>query len=108
MFVVDSLSQDEVIITCGSDDDDDSMENVQKALQRMLVLGVIKDYTVDYSSREIRVKPGSIEPSDIQANYALYIKGYNEGRIAKEIHNLSRVPEVPRRGYVINAADSTQ
>lgn len=51
------------------------------------------------------MKPGkSIEPSDIQANYALYIKGYNEGRIAKEIHNLSRVPEVPRRGYVINAA----
>lgn len=104
LFVVDSLSQDEVIITCGSDDDDDSMENVQKALQRMLVLGVIKDYTVDYSSREIGVKPGSIEPFDIQAKYALYVKGYNEGRIAKELHNLSRVPEVPRRGYVLNAA----
>ena len=80
LFVGDSLSQEQVIITCGSDDDDNSMENVQKALQRMLVLGVIKDYTVDYSSREIIVKPCSTEPFDIQAKYALYYDTIEKGR----------------------------
>lgn len=104
IFVGDKLSSDTVIITCGRDSDENSMGNVQKALQRLLVLGVISDYTVDYSAREIHVKPGSIEAFDIQAKYALYVKGYNEGRISMELGKLNRVPETPKRRYVLNAA----
>jgi ATP-dependent DNA helicase RecQ len=104
LFVGNTLSQNDVIITCVSDDKENSSNNVQKALQRLLVLGVIMDYTVDYSSREFRIKPGSIEPTDVQAQYALYVKGYNEGRIVKELHNLMLVPEDPRRDYILNAA----
>jgi ATP-dependent DNA helicase, RecQ family len=104
LFVGDRLSTDTVKISCGSDSADNSMQNIQKALQRLLVLGVITDYTVDYSAHEINVKPGSIEPVDIQAKYAIYVKGYNEGRITKELHKLSAVPENPKREYVLNGA----
>ena len=104
IFIGDRLSQETVTIACGRDGDDNSMGNVQKALQRLLVLGVISDYTVDYSAREIHVKPGSIEAVDIQAKYAIYVKGYNEGRISMELRKLARVPETPKRRYVLNAA----
>ena len=63
----------------------DSLSNVQKALQRLLVLGIVKDYTVNYSSKEIDIKPGSIESNSIVLNYASYVRGYNEGRVASEV-----------------------
>lgn len=93
-----------VIIKCGGDDEDNSLRSVQKALQRLLVLGVVADYTVDYSSNEVNVIPGSAKASDIRAKYAKYIKGYNEGRIAKELTKLEEVSAADEKGYVINAA----
>ena len=104
IFVDDKLSRDTVVISCGGDSAEDSLGNVQKAIQRLLVLGVISDCTVDYSAREIHVKPGSIEAVDIQAKYALYVKGYNEGRISMELRKLNCVQETPKRRYVLNAA----
>ena len=104
IFVDDQLSRDTVVISCGGDSAEDSLGNVQKAIQRLLVLGVISDCIVDYSAREIQVKPGSIEAVDIQAKYALYVKGYNEGRITMELRKLNRVQETPKRRYVLNAA----
>ncbi len=103
-FIGDQLTLETVTITCGRDIDDNSMGNVQKALQRLLVLGIISDYTVDYSSREIHVKPGSIQVGDIQAKYANYVKGYNEGRVSMELRKLDRVSETPKRRYVLNSA----
>ncbi len=103
IFVDDRLSQYETIIQCGGDKDDNSMDNTQKALQRLLVLGVISDYTVDHSAGEIHVKPGSIDPVNIQARYAIYVKGYNEGRIATELRKLAQAPETPKREYVLHA-----
>lgn len=105
LFYEDQLSHSTTIITCGSDKDTNSLGNVQKALQRLLVLGVVSDYTVDYSSGEIYVLPGSDDPEDIQYKYSVYVKGYNEGRISTELRKLARAGENPRKEYVLNAAE---
>ncbi len=44
IFVDEQLSWDTVVIECGGDSAENSLGNVQKALQRLLVLGVISDY----------------------------------------------------------------
>ena len=93
-----------IIIKCGQDDEDNSLRSVQKALQRLLVLGVVADYTVDYAANEICVIPGSAKASDIRTKYSKYIKGYNEGRIAKELTKLESVSTADEKRYVINAA----
>lgn len=65
-----------------------SQEDMQKALQRLLVLGIVSDYTIDYSAREFTVYTGSAEENDIREKYLLYVKGYNEGRVKSELKKL--------------------
>ena len=104
LFIGEKLRQNEVVLMCGADSEDNSLTNMQKALQRLLVLGVIKDYTVEYSSNEIYIKPGSAEPSDIKSQYAEYVGEYNEGRVLSELRKVDKIEENPRTRYVLNAA----
>ncbi len=82
---------------------DDQLNDTQKALQRLLVLGIVSDYTVDYSAREITVFSGSADYDDIREKYRLYVKGYNEGRVKKELGKLNG--EYPSKfAFALNAA----
>lgn len=96
------LSSKSVILTI-EENTDKTLSSVQKAIQRLLVLGVIKDYTVDYSANEITVYPGSDDDAEIRDKYATYVRGYNEGRVAKELKNLD-VNTDTRKEFVLNAA----
>lgn len=80
-----------IVLKCSrSEKNDNSLGKTQKALQRMLVLGVVSDYTVDYSSSEIYAKPGKCDENIISLNYAEYVKGYNEGRVVTELAKINK------------------
>jgi ATP-dependent DNA helicase RecQ len=106
LFSKGTLAEETTIIKCGSDKDKNSLNDVQKALQRLLVLGVVSDYTVDYSSKEIYVKPGRDDDSSIHLCYRKYVHGYNEGRVAAELSKLKAATSLindSRITYVVAA-----
>jgi ATP-dependent DNA helicase RecQ len=100
------LTDHSVILKCSSNEkDNNSFGNVQKALQRMLILGIVSDYTVDYSNKEISVKPGKCDDTSLASKYENYVKGYNEGRVMIEIKRLNdSINSVKKNSsnYIIN------
>lgn len=58
--------------------------DLEKAIQRLVILGVIKDYSVDYSSNEYNIEKYDITKEEIINNYCKYVRGYNEGRVLIE------------------------
>lgn len=79
-------------------------ERAEKALHRLVVLGVVEDYTVDYASEEFGVQVAGATPEDIAKALGRYARAYQE-RLGEE---LERKALTMRRGslpqYVIEAA----
>ena len=48
----------------------------EKALHRLVVLGVVSDYTVDYSAREFNINLSGISREGIAESLGLYIGAY--------------------------------
>ncbi|MFH1535055.1 MAG: RecQ family ATP-dependent DNA helicase [Patescibacteria group bacterium] len=61
---------------------------IEKGLHRLIVLGVVSDYTIDYSSNEFRVGIKKINYNNIIDTFAQYVAGYNKGRVAIEVQKL--------------------
>jgi ATP-dependent DNA helicase RecQ len=59
-------------------------QEMEKAIHRLLVLGVIRDYTIDYSANEFEVHLTGASKEQIADTYAAYVQGYNRGRGATE------------------------
>lgn len=57
---------------------------VEKAIHRLVLLGVVEDYTVNYSSYEYDLLLADFNQESIVDHYCKYVKGYNEGRVEKE------------------------
>lgn len=58
---------------------------VEKGIHRLLVLGIVEDYTIDYSSDEFHIRLSGIEKTEIIEKYAKYVASYNKGRVRKEV-----------------------
>lgn len=56
----------------------------EKALHRLVVVGVVKDYTVDYSSRSFSVVLADATRSSVIEKYCKYVEGYQRGRAEQE------------------------
>ena len=99
-----TLTTSSVILTCDRIGDW-TLNNVQKAVQRLLVLGIIRDYTIEYSANEILLVPGSDDVNEIRDNYAIYVKGYNEGRVGRELDKLGDATTFPsKQAYIYHAS----
>jgi len=59
----------------------------EKAIHRLVVLGVIEDYTIDYPS-EFHITLSGIDKEGIIRRYELYVAGYNKVRIKEESQKL--------------------
>ncbi len=104
LFPDNNISKTPVIIGYEYGRDIEKMDQAQKAVQRLLVLGVISDYTVDYNNKEIKLYPGSTEKDDIKSKYADYVRGYNEGRVATELRKLDEIIADSDYEYVLGCA----
>lgn len=62
----------------------------EKAIHRLLVLGVIGDYTIDYSANEFSVQLTGVSKEQSADTFARYVQGYNKGRVASERAKVDR------------------
>ena len=75
-------------------------KDVEKALHRILLIGVIMDYTIDYSKNEFTVTGYSKEK--ILEEYGKYIAGYLFSRKNVEIEKAHHFINLPISEFVIN------
>ena len=67
------------------------MQNFQKVLFRLKILGVIEDYTIfDYANNEFLVLNKKFEPKRIVMAYGEYVAKYQEGQRLHEMNKIKR------------------
>ena len=81
-----------------------SRKIIEKALYRLIVLGPVTDYTIDYSSDEFTVDYQKIDKDEIIDRYALYVAGYNKTRINKETEKLQEIFDLPYKDFIIGSS----
>jgi len=81
------------------------LKNYEKALYRLIVLGIVKDYTVDYSNRELMISIRGVDKYEIIDRYAEYVSGYNKSRVNIEAEKLQEFFDDEFGQFVINAAN---
>lgn len=82
----------------------DERNNTEKAIHRLLTLGVVKDYTINYSGSEFNVVISGVTKEGILENFCRYIEGYSWGRVAKERKNLMQFMDLDYKEFVLQAA----
>lgn len=53
-------------------------EKVEKVIYRLSILGVVRDYTVDFSSNEFSIDLGGFDKKAIIEKYGAYVRGYQD------------------------------
>lgn len=81
-----------------------SRKVIEKALYRLIVLGPVTDYTIDYSSDEFTVDYQVIDKYEIIDRYALYVAGFNKTRINREKEKLQELFDLPYKDFIINSS----
>ena len=76
----------------------------EKATHRLVVLGVIDDYTLNYSSCELKITLGGIDKDEIISHYGRYVSGYAKGRVPEELSKLQDAIQKPHQQFVKEAA----
>lgn len=64
---------------------ENSRQIVEKALHRLLIIGVVNDYTIDYSSCEFSIELSGASKEEIINFYGKYVSGYLFSRGQNEI-----------------------
>ncbi len=62
----------------------------EKALHRLLLIGVVSDYTIDYSREEFTVSLSGASKEDIIETYGKYVASYLHSRRQVEVEKASR------------------
>lgn len=73
---------------------------MEKGIHRLLVLGVISDYTINYSSKEFTITLSGNTRDDIINNYLKYVSGYNKGRVAIERNKIVKYITEPISTFI--------
>lgn len=68
---------------------------VEKALHRLLLVGVVSDYTIDYSAIEFGVKLSGATKEQIIQAYGVYVGSYLHSRRHTEVEKATRFLSVP-------------
>jgi ATP-dependent DNA helicase RecQ len=76
----------------------------ERALQRLAVLGVVKDYLVEWGSRKYVVEVARVSPADIVDALSDYVARYNRQRGDREAAPLSRLAQLPLEEFALEAA----
>lgn len=80
--------------------------NLEKAVHRLLLLGIISDYTIDYATSEFRLVITGISREQIIDNFCRYVEGYNRGRVAIEKEKLVQNIDLSFSEFVHKAAET--
>lgn len=77
--------------------------SAEKSIHRLLTLGVIEDYTINYSNNEFTIKLSGIDKDHIIETYCKYVSGYNKGRVRIERQKIAEHADKTYEVFVIEA-----
>lgn len=83
---------------------DGDRKRFEKAVHRLVTLGVLSDYTINYSSNEFRLRFAGATQDLIADKYAAYVQAYNRGRVATEIGKVRSIAAADFPSFVQSAA----
>ena len=83
--------------------DRDNANDIEKALHRLVILGIVSDYTKDYSKTQFNIDFGRVTHADIAENIRKYVKEY-QTRLANNLQDdLLRLSGQPIRDFTVRA-----
>lgn len=89
----------------GSSDTGGARQTAEKALHRLLLVGVISDYTIDYSKNEFTVTKSGAGNQQIIETYGRYVAGYVLSMGESEVKKTQKLVERPMEEFVIGVVD---
>jgi len=78
---------------------------IEKALHRLVILGFLEDYTIDYGNDEFTLHISDINNEIILDKYLLYVSNYNKGVVKSEKNKLINYLSLPKRDFLQHAND---
>ena len=75
----------------------------EKALLRLLTVGAISDYTVNYGNSEYGVTVAGAARELVIERFAKYVAGYNRGSVRAEVAKLRQLPPSTFEDFVVGA-----
>ena len=75
---------------------------VEKALHRLLLVGVVSDYTIDYSAIEFGVKLSGATKEQIVQAYGVYVGSYLHSRRHTEVEKATHFLSLPLDQFIAN------
>jgi ATP-dependent DNA helicase RecQ len=78
---------------------------IEKALHRLLLIGVISDYTINYSSEEFGVKVTGATKEEMIETYGVYVASYLSSRRDTEVQKCARFLAQDLSGFVAGLVD---
>ena len=76
----------------------------EKSIHRLLTLGIVSDYTINYSNNEYTIDLSGLDKQGIIDTYCRYVSGYNKGRVRIEKQKMSTHLNKSYSDFVIDAA----
>lgn len=77
----------------------------EQALHRLVVLGVVADYTVDYSNGEFRIERSGIGKDEVLNCLYRYVAAYQRQRAVKAVTDARATATLPFHEFVLAVAD---
>ena len=82
----------------------DRKQAAEKALHRLVVLGVASDYTIDWSAKELTIRLSGASRDTIIDAYSRYVSRYSMSLAPGEAHRLASAPDSTLAQFVVRAA----
>ncbi len=77
----------------------------EKAIYRLLTLGVVKDYTKDFNKKEFNVELTKAQNQEILDKYIKYVESYQYIKSQEELKKASAFLDLPRKEFIIKIAE---
>jgi ATP-dependent DNA helicase RecQ len=77
---------------------------IERALHRLVVLGIVGDYTVDYSKKMLNVTLSGSHPESVVESYVAHVQTYQVRRAEQERVKLEALLDLPWQEFVLEAA----
>lgn len=80
-------------------------ERLEKAIHRLLVIGVISDYTINYANHNIDVHISGATKEEIMDSYGNYVSSYLFSRKTAELEKVKPLINLPLKEFIIKVAE---
>lgn len=96
---------EEIAASCEKEEGREPREVVEKAIYRLLLVGVLSDYTIDYAAKTFTLHISGATKEEIVEAYGRYVAGYLASRRKVEVEKLSRYLHLEYRDFVLQAVE---